>query len=77
MSFYYIRITTLIFSKNLYFYLTNNSCLLIMSKRSNADGQARREEVEARDDDESEEAGIFSRADASVVAQRKIVKVRK
>mgnify|MGYP003387104859 FL=1 len=48
-----------------------------MSKRSNADGQARREEVEARDDDESEEAGIFSRADASVVAQRKIVKVRK
>jgi hypothetical protein len=48
-----------------------------MSKRGLVDGQARREEIESRDDDENEEAGVFSRADSSVVAQRKIVKVRR
>lgn len=48
-----------------------------MSKRSSDHGQQRREEAEAEDDAESEVAGVFSRADSSVVAQRKIVKVRR
>ena len=47
-------------------------------KRSNDSGQMRREEVEALDDnDESEEAGVFQKAAASVIAGRKIIRGRR
>lgn len=47
-------------------------------KRANHNGQLRREEVEAMDDDEENEvAGVFTKASADVLANRKIIRGRR
>ena len=53
-----------------------------MPKRSNDNGQMRREEVEALDnsdddDAESEVAGVFSKASDDVLSTRRVVKGRR
>ena len=47
-------------------------------KRQNDTSQLRREEVEALDNDDSgEEAGVFVKANADVLAARRIVKTKR
>ena len=46
-------------------------------KRQNDTSQLRREEVEALDDEESEEAGVFRKASEDIIAARRVLKVKR
>ena len=46
-----------------------------MPKRTSESGQMRREEYEAMENQESEEAGVWQKASSKVIRKRKILKV--
>ena len=48
-----------------------------MPKRTSESGQMRREEYEAMENQESEEAGVWQKASSKVIRKRKILKVRR